>query len=253
MEKETKEIKKESQQIPEFIENLIKSGVHIGRNKSTGHPKMKPYIFTTRQDIQVINVEKIEEKLKEATEFLKDIVSNGGIVLFVSVSMPAKNIVRKIAEELKMPYVFDRWLGGTLTNFKIISKRINYFLKQEEKKAKGEFSKYTKKEQLDFEEEIRNLERKIGGIKNLKKLPDVIFLVDSKEHEIVIKEARKVGIPIVAASSTHTDPTIVDYPIPVNDRSIKSVEFIMNFLKEEISKVSAKSQAGKIISDNKNN
>jgi small subunit ribosomal protein S2 len=251
-EEKTQTTKTEEVKVPEMLGKLINAGVHIGRNKSTGHPKMKPFIFTTRQDVQVMNVEKIEEKLREAAEFLKSIASKGGIILFVSVSMPAKNAVKKAAEELKMPYVFDRWLGGTLTNFGIISKRINYFLKQEDKKAKGEFSKYTKKEQLDFNEEIKNLERKIGGIKTLKKLPDAVFLVDSQEHNIVIKEAKKVGVPIVAVSSTHTDPTLVDYPIPANDRSIKSIEFIMDFLKNEILQGLKKAESVKPISDNKN-
>jgi len=251
MEENTKIVKTEEVKIPETIGKLIDAGVHIGRNKSIGHPKMKPYVFTTRQDIQIINIEKTEEKLKEAAEFLKDAVAKGGVILFVSVSMPAKNVVKKTAEELKMPYVFDRWLGGTLTNFGIISKRINYFLKQEDKKAKGEFSKYTKKEQLDLNEELKNLERKIGGIKTLKKLPDVIFLVDSCEHDIVVKEAKKVGVPVVALSSTHTDPTLVDYPIPANDRSKKSIEFIMDFLKSEILKGLKKSESVKVASENK--
>lgn len=249
--KKPEETQVQEVQVPEMMGKLIDAGVHIGRNKSTGHPKMKPYIFTTRQDVQVINLEKIEDKLKEAAEFLKSVAARGGVILFVSAAMPAKYIVKKTAEDLKMPYVFDRWLGGTLTNFGIISKRINYFLRQEDKKAKGEFAKYTKKEQLDLSEELETLEKKIGGIKTLKKIPDAIFIVDSQEHNVVIKEAKRVGVPVVALSNTHTDPTLVDHPIPGNDRSIKSVEFIMDFLKSEILQGVKKAEAVKVASENK--
>jgi len=230
MEKEKKE------QNIEVVKQLVDVDAHLGRKKSSGHPKMKPYIFTTRQNTQIINLEKTAEKIEDISDVLKETISNGGIVLFVSVIMPSKHLVREMAEELNMPYVCDRWIGGTLTNFKIISKRINYLLKQEEKKSKGELSKYTKKEQLDMDKEMADLEKKIGGIKSLKKHPDMIFLVDAPEHEIAIKEAKKVGVPIVALSNTNTDPSMVDHLIPANDKSVKSIKFILDKLKESIVK-----------------
>jgi len=220
--------------VPAGLKQILDSGAHIGRKKSVGHPKMKPYIYATRQNIHILNVEKISEKLDEASEFLRGIASKGGNILFVSVSMPAKEIVRKTAEDLKMPYVFDRWIGGTLTNFKIISKRIDYFLKQQDRKLKGEFEKYTKKEQLDMNEEIKNLEKKIGGIKDLKGHPDVIVVIDSQEHDITVKEAKIAGIPVVSISSTHVDPSATDYIVPANDKSIRSVSFIMDYIKKSI-------------------
>ncbi len=245
---EEKENKKEvSQEIeaPEILKQLIDAGVHLGRKKSIGHPKMKPYIFTTRQEVQILNVEKIAEKLKESADFLKEIASTGGTILFVSVSMPARNITKKAAEELKMPYVSERWIGGTLTNFGVISKRINYLLKQEERKSKGELSKYTKKEQLDMEQEMKDLEKKIGGIKTLKKHPEVMLVVDAGEHSIAIKEAKKVGVPVVAVANTNADPTELDYSIPANDKSIKSIQFVVSYLKDAISEGLAKPQAKK--------
>ena len=226
MEKETKD------KNLDLIQKLIDVDAHLGRKKSVGHPKMRPYIFTTRQNTHIINVEKTAEKVQEASEILKDVISKGGIILFVSVTMPAKPLVRAMAEELNMPYVSDRWIGGTLTNFNVISKRINYLLKQEERKAKGEFEKYTKKEQLDMEEEIKDLEKKIGGIKNLKKHPDMIFLVDVSDHVIAVTEANKVGVPVLAVSNTNTNPELVTHLVPANDKSVKSLKFVLGFLKD---------------------
>ncbi len=216
----------------DLIQKLIDVDAHLGRKKSAGHPKMRPYIFTTRQNTHIINVEKTAEKLQEASEVLKDVVSKGGVVLFVAVTMPAKPLVKAMAEELNMPYVSDRWIGGTLTNFNVISKRINYLLKQEERKAKGEFEKYTKKEQLDMEEEIKDLEKKIGGIKNLKKHPDMIFLVDVSDHAITVTEANKVGVPVLAVSNTNTNPELVTHLVPANDKSVKSLKFVLGILKD---------------------
>mgnify|MGYP001592812689 CR=1 FL=1 len=228
-------------ELPKIFQQLIDVGAHLGRKKSIGHPKMKPYIFTVRQDVQIINLEKIVEKMEEAAEFLKNVASKGGVILFVSVSMPGKHLTKKIAEELKMPYVFERWIGGTLTNFSIISKRINYLLKQEERKQKGELEKYTKKEQLDMENEMKDLNKKIGGIKFLKKHPDAIFIVDAGEHSITIAEAKKVGVPVVSISNTNTDPNIVKHAIPANDKSISTIQFILDYIKDAIAEGLVKS------------
>lgn len=225
-----------AEKMPKVFQNMIDAGVHFGRKKSMSHPKMKPYVLTVRQNVQILNVEKVAEKLDEAVEFLKGIISGGGTILFVSVSMPAKYLTKQVAEDLKMPFVFERWIGGTLTNFKVISKRIEYLLKQEEKKQKGELAKYTKKEQLDMDKEMEDLNRKIGGIKTLKKHPDAIFIVDAGDHDITIKEATKIGIPVVAVANTNANPSLVQYPIPANDKSIKSIQYILDYVKDALSK-----------------
>ncbi len=217
-----------------LLDQLLDAGVHLGRKKSVCHPKMKPFVFTTRQNISIINVDKTAQKMQEAAEFLKGVASKGGTILFVAVAMPAKPLVKQLAEGLNMPYVSERWIGGTLTNFNVISKRIQYFLKQEEKKAKGEFEKYTKKEQLDMEEELKDLEKKMGGIKTLTKHPDVIFLVDAQEHSTAVREANKVGIPMVGILNTNSDPEAVTYPIPANDKSVKSLKFILDYIEKSI-------------------
>ena len=149
-------------------------------------------------------------------------------------------MVKKTAEDCALPYVIERWLGGTLTNFGIIKKRIEYFKDLERKKEAGELEKYTKKEQIEFEREIKNLEIKFGGIKNLEKLPDVIFVLDMKKEALAIKEAQMKEIKIIGIADTNVDPTLADYPIPANDDAILSVKYILEKVKEVILKAKPK-------------
>lgn len=230
--------KQEEKMSGEMLQKLLDAGAHLGHKKSKGHPKMKPYVFTIRQGVQIINIEKTAKKLQEAGDFLKQTISGGGTVLFVATTIPAKFIVKKIAEDLNMPYVSERWLGGALTNFKVISKRLEYFINQEQKMAKGEFAKYSKKEQADIKKEIEDLKNKMGGIKSLKRLPDALFIVDTDEHKAAVREAGFVNIPIIAICDTNNDPTLAQYPIPANDKASKSIQFIMdslmNIIKEPV-------------------
>ncbi len=218
-----------------FIEELLKAGTHIGRKKSFGHPNMRPFIFAVRNNAHIINVEKTAQKLDEAVEFLSGIKKRNGTILCVATVMPAKSLIEDFANAIGMPYIKERWIGGTLTNFPEIKRRIDYYLSQLDKKAKGEFEKYTKKEQLNFEDELKTLEKKIGGMKNLTKIPDVLFIVGADEHSIAVEEARKMGVPIVAVVNTNSNPKLVDYPIPANDRSFKSVKLILDKIKEKLS------------------
>lgn len=226
--------KQEEKMSGEMLQKLLDAGAHLGHKKSKGHPKMKPYIFTTRQGVQIINIEKTAVKIQEAGEFLRQIISGGGTVLFVATTIPAKFIVKKIAEEINMPYVSERWLGGTLTNFKVISKRLEYFISQEQKMAKGEFAKYSKKEQADIKKEIEDLKNKMGGIKSLKQLPNALFIVDMEEHKAAVKEAGFVGAPIVAICDTNNDPSLAQFSIPASDKSVKSLQLVMDALKNII-------------------
>jgi len=214
----------------EMLQKMFGAGVHWGHKKAKGHPKMKPYILTTRQNVQIINVEKTLEKLNEAAAFLKDIVATGGVVLVVATKMPSKTLVKGFAEKTGMPYVEERWLGGTITNFPMLSKRLEFFLGQEAKTAKGEFANKTKKEQLLISRDIERLEKKMGGMKTLKKIPHALLIVDIGEHMAAVREAKRTGVPVVAISDTNTDPTLVTHPIPANDKSALSVSFILDYL-----------------------
>ncbi len=214
----------------EMLLKMIEAGVHIGHKKAKGHPKMKPYLFATRQGVQIINVEKTLERLEEAAEFLKNIASKNGVIVFVATRVPGKLLIQNAAAEAGMPYVVERWLGGTLTNFSNLSKRLNYFIDQETKQSKGELAKYSKKEQLLMAREIESLEKKMGGIKTLKKKPDALVIIDIDEHISAVREAKKMGVPVVAITDTNTNPTLVAYPIPANDKSIKSLTVILDRL-----------------------
>ena len=214
----------------EILQKMVEAGVHIGHKKAKGHPKMKPYLFTTQQGVQIINVEKTFEKLEEASAFLKGIASKNGVIIFVATRVPGKLLIQQAAAEVGMPYVVERWIGGTLTNFSNLSKRLTYFIDQETKKGKGELEKYSKKEQLLMTREIESLEKKMGGIKALKKKPDALVIVDIDEHIAAVREAKKMGVPVVAITDTNTNPTLVTYPIPANDKSVKSVAMILDHL-----------------------
>ena len=214
----------------EMLQKMIDAGVHLGHRKSKGHPKMKPYLFGIRQNVQIINVEKTLQKMQEAAAFLKEVAGRNGTILFVSTKMPAKPFTKEFAQRLSIPYVSERWLGGTLTNFPVISKRLEYFLSQEAQKAKGELEKYTKKEQLMIDRELEDLEKKMGGLKTLKQLPNALIMVDIEEHSTALREAIRMGVPTVAITDTNTDPTLVNFPIPANDKSGKSVRFILDYL-----------------------
>lgn len=214
----------------EMLQKMVEAGVHIGHKKEKGHPKMKPYLFATRQGIQIINVEKTLEKLEEAAAFLRNVAAKNGVIVFVSTRVPGKLLIQNAATEAGMSYVVERWLGGTLTNFPNLSKRLEFFLSQESKKSKGELAKYSKKEQLLMTREIESLEKKMGGIKALKKKPDALVIIDIDEHISAVREAKKMGVPVVAITDTNTNPALVAYPIPANDKSIKALAVILDYL-----------------------
>ena len=204
--------------------NMLKAGVHFGHKKAKKHPKMDEYIFSIRNEISIIDLSKTKSKLNEAINFVKDVSSNGGTVLFIGTKKQAKKIIKETAEKCGMPYVTERWLGGTFTNFeKIIAsiKRLESIVSQKES---GELEKkYNKKERLEIDREIIRLERKFGGIKNMKKIPDAVFVIDIKENDIAVIESGTKKIPIIALVDTNADPSLVDYPIPANDDAIGSI------------------------------
>ena len=216
----------------ELFDRMMEAGVFYGRSKSKTNPLTRKYIVTTRSGFEVIDLRKAMESLKRAGEILKNIFENNGVVLFVGTSPAVKDAIKETAERLGSPYVIERWLGGTLTNFNTIIKRISYFKKLKEDKANGRLEKYTKKEQSDMDKELAKLENFFGGIESLEKIPSMIFIADISENEYAAKEAKLKKVPVMGFLNTDTDPTLLDHSIPGNDRNIKSVKLLMDYLAE---------------------
>ncbi len=219
------------------LEEMAKAGVQFGHKPSKLHPRMEKYIWRKKGTVYLIDLEKTKEKLIEALEYIQEVSKKGGVILFVGTRIQHKDLVREAAEETGLPYVTERWLGGLLTNFKVIKDRVEYFKDFREKINSEEFEKYSKKEQMDMKRELANLERKFGGIEDLKNKPDVIFVCDLSKDDLALREARKKDIPVVALCDTDVDPTYVDYPVPANEDAISSVKYILDKVKEAILKV----------------
>jgi small subunit ribosomal protein S2 len=217
------------------IEEMAKAGLHFGHATSKFHPKMTPYVFGVRNGIHIIDLEKTKEKLKEALKFIQQLVAENKILLVVGTKFQIKDLVKDFAKECGFPYVTERWLGGTFTNFPVIKQRCEYLKELEQKLQNQELmEKYTKKERKEMEKKLQKLETKFGGIKNLERLPDAVFIIDMKKDELAVKEARRKGVKIIAISDTDSDPTLADYPIPANNDAISSVKYILEKVREAI-------------------
>jgi len=223
-------------------EEMAKAGLHFGHRVSKRHPKMQPFLYGVRNNVHIIDLEKTAEKLKEALQFIQELVREKKVILFVGTKIQVKDLVQETAMACLMPYITDRWLGGTFTNFKTFQKRIEHFKDLEKKKESGELEKYTKKEVAQIEKELQDLEKKFSGIKNLNQIPEAIFVLDMKKDALSIKEARKKGVKVIAISDTNVDPSLADYPIPANDDAISSVKYILDKVKEVILKEKSKIQ-----------
>jgi len=230
----------EKQEFNLDVEEMAKAGLHFGHKTSKIHPKMEPYLYGVRNTIHIIDLEKTKEKLEEALNFIKNLISENKTLLIVGTKIQVKDLVKNMAKDCSLPYINERWLGGTFTNFEVIKKRIDYFKDLEKKKTEGQLEKYTKKERAKIDQELRDLEIKFGGIKNLEKLPDAIFVLDMKKDALAVKEARKKGILVIGISDTNVDPTLADYPIPANDNAISSVKYILDKVREVILKAKSK-------------
>lgn len=213
---------------------MLKAGVHFGHKTSLWNPKMAPYIFAQRNSIHILDLEKTRIKLIEALNFAKDTTARGGIVLFVGTKRQAKDEVRKAAESCGMPYVVTRWLGGTFTNFRTIQRTIKKMERYEKMIADGEIKKYTKKEQLMIAREVEKMKTFFSGIKDMKKLPDAIFVLDTKYDHIPVEEARQSKVKIIGLVDTNADPTKINYIIPSNDDAIKVIAFMSQVMAEAI-------------------
>ena len=219
------------------MKQLLEAGVHFGHQTRRWNPKMKKYIFTERNGIYIIDLQKTVKKVEQAYNFVKDIAANGGTVLFVGTKKQAQNTVKEEAIRSGMYYVNQRWLGGTLTNFKTIRKSINRLKSIERMEEDGTFDVLPKKEVVDLLKEKARLEKFLGGIKDMKKLPDAIFVIDTRKERIAIAEARKLNIPIIGIVDTNCDPDEVDYVIPANDDAIRAVKLLTSKMADAILEV----------------
>jgi small subunit ribosomal protein S2 len=218
----------------EASREMIEARVFFGRRKSKANPKMRPYILTNRAGIEIINLMKTSEALERALGFLKEKIKNGGLALLVGTQPPAEEEIIRVATKFGLPYVTTRWAGGTLTNFKIVSKRIEYLKKLENDFATGALEKYTKKERLQLERELGRLRDLFGGLKVLIKEPDILLIIDPNLHSTAVREARRLKIPVIALANVDSDPDSVDYLVPGNDKSTSSIGWFLKKLEETI-------------------
>lgn len=209
------------------VDALFSAGAHFGFIKSRRHPSTKPFIFGVKNNIEIFDLEKTKESLGDALKYVSEIASKGGNILFISGKSEAKSAITSAAESINMPYVAGRFIGGTLSNFPEIKKRVDKLESWVSQKEKGELVKYTKKERLLIDREIEKLRTFFFGLSVMKRLPEAVFIIDSKKESIALKEAKTMGIPVIALCGTDNNLNEVDFPIPGNDSSRTSIEFFL--------------------------
>jgi small subunit ribosomal protein S2 len=215
-------------------EDMLKAGMHFGRRKTVFHPATKSYVFTVRDGICIIDLLKTQEQLEKAVVALKDVISAGGLILFVAPTKQSYESVKALAEKLGMPYVVDRWLGGILTNFKVINSRVRKLESMEQEQASGTWDKYNKKERLMLERELVTMRKNFDGLKKLIRIPDIVFVASLKEGGLPIAESKKMGVKTVGIVNTDADPKLLNFAIPGNDRSKMAVDLIIQALSNEL-------------------
>ncbi len=212
----------------ENLQQMIDAGVHFGYSKTRRHPSAKPFIFDTKNKIDIIDIEQTIDLLKKAEEYMASLAKDGKNVLFVGTKAETSQLIRTAADTLHMPYVTNRWIGGTLTNFTEIKRRVDILVDLKDKKAKGLLDKYTKKEQSDFSRQINKMEGYFGGLVGMSKKPDALFIVDVKKEVNAIREAIQLKIPVISISSTDCDISEVQFPIIANDSAVSSLKFLID-------------------------
>ncbi len=216
------------------LKDLLEAGVHFGHQTRKWNPKMKPYIFIARGGIYIIDLQRTLRQLNRARSFLKGVAAKGGTVMFIGTKKQAKVAIKEYAERVNMPYVIERWLGGMLTNHQTIYKSVQKLDEIEAMMNDGRIENFSKKEQLEFSRKFEKLNTNLGGIRKMTSLPSAVFVVDTAEEETAVKEARKLGIPVIGIVDTNCDPTLVDFPIPGNDDAIRAITLFTRTMAEAI-------------------
>ena len=212
------------------MRQLIEAGVHFGHHTRRWNPKMKSYIFGTRDNVHIIDLQQTVPLLYRAMQAARDVAAQGGRVLFVGTKNQAQSIVREAAERCGQYYINHRWLGGTLTNWKTVSQSIRRLKEIETKQEKGEFEGLTKKEKLNISREREKLDCSLGGIKNMGGRPDLLFVIDITKEDLALKEAKRLGIPVIAICDTNSDPDGIEYPVPGNDDAIRAIQMYCDLI-----------------------
>jgi small subunit ribosomal protein S2 len=226
------------------VKQLLEAGAHFGHQTGHWHPKMKSYIFTQRNGIHIIDLEQTVTLLNKACAYVRDLVSNGQTILFVGTKKQAQDIVEEEAKRCGMYYVHQRWLGGMLTNFNTIQGRIDYLVRLEDKKSRGELDYLSKKDKLKIEKEMAKLNKLMGGFKEMTSLPGAIFIIDPTKEKIALSEAKKVGVKLVATVDTNCDPDGIDYIVPANDDAIKAIKVICSRIADAVLEGKMLAEAG---------
>ena len=208
------------------IKQLLEAGAHFGHQTGRWHPRMKNYIFTKRNGIHIIDLEKTASMLDKAYEYVRELAAGGSNILFVGTKKQAQESIVEEAQRCSMPYIDQRWLGGMLTNFTTIQARIDHLVRLEDQQSRGEFGRLTKKEISKINEEIDKLNKQMGGIKEMTSLPSALFIVDPTKEDIALAEAKRMGIPVVGIVDTNCNPDTIDHPIPANDDAIRAIKLI---------------------------
>lgn len=216
------------------LEKLLEAGAHFGHHSKRWNPKMATYLYGVQDGIHVFDLIKTKSALEEALTELKKRISEGKVVLLLGTKKQIKDKVAEIATGCNLPFVTERWLGGTLTNFEQIKKSTSKLTEMKAKMASGDYAKFTKKERLLLEREIARLERFFGGVVSLTKIPDAIFVIDTHKESGAVREAKRVGVEVFAIVDSNADPTLVDYPIPMNDDATKALEYVLDLVKQTI-------------------
>jgi small subunit ribosomal protein S2 len=208
------------------MKDLLEAGVHFGHRTRRWHPRMKPYLFTERNGIHIIDLQQTMGQIEAAYQRTRTVVASGGTILFVGTKKQAQQSLQEAADSASMPYVNHRWLGGTLTNFRTIRQRVDYMIKLEQQRERGDFERLTKKEALEKERLIAKLELRLGGLREMRRLPDLVFITDVCREDIAVQECNKLHIPIIAMVDTNCDPDPIDLVIPANDDAIRAIKLI---------------------------
>lgn len=214
--------------------DLLKAGIHFGHQKSRWHPKMEPYIYGVRGGIHIIDLEKTLEMLETALDYAKNLAAEGKVILFVGTKRQTRDLIKSAADACGMPYLVERWIGGLLTNFEEVKRRLRKYHNMHEQVKTGEVEKYTKKEQVKFKKDLEKMDRYLIGLSNLEKMPDAIYIADMRTEKTALAETSRKHVPVIGICDTNVDPHDADYPIPANDDAVNSIKIMADLLAEAV-------------------